>query len=85
VFLTASPEARAGRRVTQRGDEAEADTLAAETAALEARDRADSSRAVAPLRTADDAILLDTTSMSFDDQVRIIVELARPIFGIRKP
>jgi len=61
------------------------DTLAAETAALEARDRADSSRAVAPLRAAGDAIRLDTTSMSFADQVRIIVELARPIFGIRKP
>lgn len=85
VFLTASPEARAGRRVNQRGGETAADTLAAETAALEARDRADSSRPVAPLRAADDAILLDTTSMSFADQVRIIVELARPIFGIRKP
>jgi cytidylate kinase len=85
VFLTASPEARAGRRVTQRGGETAADALAAETAALEARDRADSSRAVAPLQAADDAILLDTTSMSFADQVRIIVELARPIFGIRKP
>jgi cytidylate kinase len=83
VFLTASPEARAGRRVTQRGGEAAAEALAAETAALEARDRADSTRAVAPLRAADDAILLDTTGMSFADQVRIIVELARPIFGAR--
>jgi cytidylate kinase len=83
VFLTASPEARAGRRVTQRGGEAAAEALAAETAALAARDRADSTRAVAPLRAAEDAILLDTTGMSFADQVRIIVELARPIFGAR--
>ena len=85
VFLTASPEARAGRRVNQRGGETAADILAAEAAALEARDRADSSRTVAPLRAAGDAIRLDTTSMSFADQVRIIAELARPIFGIRKP
>jgi cytidylate kinase len=83
VFLTATPEARAGRRVTQRGGEESARAVAAEAAALAARDRADSSRAVAPLKAADDAILLDTTAMTFADQVRIIVELARPIFGPR--
>jgi cytidylate kinase len=83
VFLTATPEARAGRRVVQRGGEAGARALAAEAAALAARDRADSTRTVAPLKAADDAILLDTTTMTFADQVRIIVELARPIFGVR--
>jgi cytidylate kinase len=83
VFLTATPEARAGRRVVQRGGEESARALAAEAAALAARDRADSTRAVAPLMAADDAILLDTTTMTFADQVRIIVELARPIFGVR--
>jgi cytidylate kinase len=83
VFLTATPEARAGRRVVQRGGEESARALAAEAAALAARDRADSTRPVAPLKAADDAILLDTTTMTFADQVRIIVELARPIFGVR--
>ena len=83
VFLTATPEARAGRRVIQRGGEAAAHALAAEAAALAARDRADSSREVAPLRPAEDAVLLDTTGMAFADQVRVIVELARPIFGER--
>ena len=83
VFLTATPEARAGRRVVQRGGEESARALAAEAAALAARDRADSTRTVAPLKAADDAILLDTTTMTFADQVRIIVELARPIFGVR--
>jgi cytidylate kinase len=81
IFLTASPEARAGRRITQRGQEADRTRLEAETAALAARDHADSSRPVAPLRAADDAVPLDTTTMSFEDQVRFIVELARPIFG----
>jgi cytidylate kinase len=36
---------------------------------------------VAPLRTADDAVLLDTTALTFADQVTRIVELARPLFG----
>ena len=48
IFLTASPEARAGRRVIQRGADAGADALEAEAAALAARDQADSTRAVAP-------------------------------------
>jgi cytidylate kinase len=81
IFLTASPEARAGRRITQRGQAADSARLEAETAALAARDHADSNRPVAPLRAADDAVPLDTTTMSFEDQVRFIVELARPIFG----
>jgi cytidylate kinase len=83
IFLTATPEARAGRRLNQRGNPVDPRGLEAETAALAARDRADSSRAVAPLRAAPDAIPLDTTSMTFADQVRFIVELARPIFGHR--
>ena len=81
IFLTASPEARAGRRITQRGHAADPSRLEAEAAALAARDRADSTRSIAPLRASPDAVPLDTTAMSFDDQVRFIVELARPIFG----
>ena len=81
IFLTASPEARAGRRINQRGQDADPARLEAEAAALAARDRADSTRQVAPLRASPDAVPLDTTTMSFEDQVRFIVELARPIFG----
>jgi cytidylate kinase len=81
IFLTASPEARAGRRISQRGMGLESSRLEAEAAALAARDRADSSRVVAPLRAAEDAVLVDTTTMSFAEQVSRIVELARPIFG----
>jgi cytidylate kinase len=83
IFLTATPEARAGRRINQRGSLVDADRLEAETAALAARDQADSSRAVAPLRAAEDAIPIDTTALAFPEQVRFIVELARPIFGQR--
>jgi cytidylate kinase len=83
IFLTATPEARAGRRINQRGNLVDADRLEAETAALAARDQADSSRAVAPLRAAEDAFPIDTTALAFPEQVRFIVELARPIFGQR--
>jgi cytidylate kinase len=81
VFLTASPAARAGRRVSQRGAPVDPGRLEAEALALAARDHADSSRVVAPLRPADDAVLLDTTRMTFAEQVRRIVDLARPVFG----
>jgi cytidylate kinase len=83
IFLTATPEARAGRRINQRGGAVDAGGLEAEAAALAARDEADSTRAVAPLMAAPDAVPLDTTAMAFPDQVRMIVELARPIFGSR--
>ena len=81
IFLTATPEARVGRRIVQRGLATEATHLEDEAAALAARDRADSTREVAPLKAAADAVPLDTTEMAFPDQVSFIVELARPIFG----
>ena len=83
IFLTATPEARAGRRLTQRGGRVAPEGLEAEAAALAARDQADSSRPVAPLKAAPDAVPLDTTAMTFADQVKFIVELARPLFGPR--
>lgn len=83
IFLTATPETRAGRRISQRGNPLDPEGLEAEAAALAARDQADSSRAVAPLKSAPDAVPLDTTTMAFPEQVRFIVELARPIFGTR--
>jgi cytidylate kinase len=83
IFLTASPAARAGRRISQRGMAVEPGHLDAEAAALAARDHADSTREVAPLRPAPDAVHLDTTSMNFADQVRFIVDRARPLFSGR--
>jgi cytidylate kinase len=83
IFLTASPEARAGRRITQRGREVGPGDLDAETQALAARDHADSTREVAPLRPAPDAVHLDTTTLDFAEQVRFIVDRARPIFSRR--
>ncbi len=81
IFLTATPETRAGRRVTQRGLSGDPTHLEAEVEALAARDQADSTRPVAPLRAAEDAVRLDTTTLRFSEQVEAIVQLARPIFA----
>jgi cytidylate kinase len=83
IFLTASPTVRAGRRITQRGADADPRLLEAEAAALAARDHADSSRQTAPLKAAEDAVLVDTTTLAFPEQVDHIVALARPILGRR--
>lgn len=80
IFLTASAEERARRRLLQESHEVSPAALAAETARLTARDRADAGRAVAPLRPAADAIPLDTTGMTFDAQVEAIAALARKVF-----
>jgi cytidylate kinase len=77
VFLVASPEVRARRRVMQRGEGASEAEIKREAALLAARDEADSSRAVAPLRQADDARLLDTSGLTFAQQVERIVGWAR--------
>jgi cytidylate kinase len=77
IFLTASARTRAERRLLQRGQGVEAGLLERETALLAERDRLDSERPVAPLCRAEDAVPLDGTALSFDDQVRRIVALAR--------
>ena len=80
VYLTAAPRERARRRLTQEGREPAGAALDEATRDLERRDAADAARAVAPLRRAPDAVQLDTTGMSFDEQVDVIVRLARKSF-----
>jgi cytidylate kinase len=76
VFLTASPAERARRRLVQRGQADDLVTVAREAERLAARDEADATRAVAPLRPAGDAVVLDTTDLSLAAQVERIVTLA---------
>ncbi len=79
VFLTATPQARAARRLVQEGSSADAAAVAREAERLAARDLADSTRLIAPLTRADDAIELDTTGLDFEEQVDRIVALARSL------
>ncbi len=75
VFLTASPEERAMRRYKQnqeRGMKADYDQILKE---VNERDYQDTHREIAPLKQADDAVLLDTTNMTFDEVVARLLEL----------
>ncbi len=79
VYMMAAPEVRAARRLAERagaGEVSEA-SIRAESARLVARDLADSERAVAPLRPASDAKLIDTSYLGFEEQVERVVVLAR--------
>ena len=69
LFVTASPEVRARRRLKEleaRGIQAHYDDVLAD---IRGRDERDSARAVAPLRPAPDAILLDTSELDVDEAV----------------
>ena len=77
VFLTATPDERARRRLSQWGREIGPGEVRRESEALAARDEADSTRPVAPLKPAKDAVLLDSTALTLEEQVRQVVELAR--------
>ena len=80
LFVTASPEVRAERRFRQLQGQGEAVDYDDVLADIRRRDERDSARAVSPLVKADDAALLDTTSMSISeaaDAARRIVEAAR--------
>jgi cytidylate kinase len=70
VYLTASAAARAQRRSAE-----DATDVAATEADLNRRDQLDSSRAVDPLRQADDATTLDTTGMGIDEVVAQLLSM----------
>lgn len=81
IYVTASPEVRAARRVREFREQGSALTEADVLADIRSRDARDMGRAVAPLRQADDAHLLDTTGLSIDDVIAAgiaIVEAHRP-------
>jgi 3-phosphoshikimate 1-carboxyvinyltransferase len=73
VFLTASAERRAERRYKQLISKGVSTTLPSLRADLEARDARDSSRAVAPLRPAEDAQLLDNSDLSVEKSVDLVL------------
>lgn len=77
VFLVADARERARRRLLQMNLPADEAAIDDEVARIAARDRSDSSRDVAPLRQAPDARTLDTTTLTFEEQVERIVNWAR--------
>jgi cytidylate kinase len=78
VFLTASAAERAKRRYKQLKEKGLNVTLGALQREIEARDERDASRAVAPLRPAEDAVLVDTTGMPIEVVVAKVFAVVRP-------
>ena len=75
VFLVASLEARAGRRLLESGEAA--GELSEQVTAIAERDVRDATREDSPLRKAEDAVEVDTTDLTIEEQVERVIELAR--------
>lgn len=75
IFLTARREVRAARRA--KDDEAREATVAEISAALHARDEADSTRKVSPLRPASDATIIDTSDIGIEQVVDAVLDTIR--------
>lgn len=81
IFLTASAEERARRRNDQNIAAGLPDDYAAVLADVQRRDHLDSTRAVSPLRAADDAVVVDTSDMTQDEVIGHLTELVEQKAG----
>ena len=82
IFLTASPEERARRRFAElmgRGTDVSYEEVLSD---IVQRDRNDTTRAAAPLRQAEDAILVDTTGISLEDSCALLLNTIRKKVGL---
>ena len=77
IYLDASPEERARRRATDPAHASGKGAAAIQevATALAERDRLDSTRATAPLAVAEDAIVVDTTTLTIEEAVDSVMEL----------
>jgi CMP/dCMP kinase len=80
VFLDASPEERAARRYKQLKGKGLDANLPALVADIRERDERDRNRPVAPLRPADDAVIVDSTTLSIDEVLDRVLEEVRRVF-----
>ena len=79
IFLTASPEERARRRhaeLIEKGHDVSFEEVLSD---MKYRDKQDSERETAPLKKADDAILADTTGLSFEESVELVCNIIRKV------
>ena len=82
IYLTAAAEARAMRRLKQleeKGEKADFETILAE---VNARDRQDMNRETDPLRQAEDAVLVDSSELDFEETVEAILRIVEEKTGI---
>lgn len=75
IFLTASAEARARRRLLELESKGLASGFDEVLKDIQYRDAQDSSRATAPLKAAEDAVLVDTSELDFEQSLALLAEL----------
>jgi cytidylate kinase len=85
IFLDASPEERALRRYKQLKGKGLDASLPALVTDIRERDERDRNRPVAPLRPADDALIVDSTTLSIDEVLDRVLEEVRRIFPDLRP
>lgn len=77
IFLTASSEVRAERRLKELKEKGIETSFEEVLAEMKYRDKQDSEREVAPLKKADDAVLADTSDKTFDESVELILDIIK--------
>ena len=73
-FITATPEERARRRLSQEGERFDAEALAEIAKAIAERDELDANRPVAPLKPAADSVLIDNTGLSLEESMQAVLD-----------
>lgn len=81
IFLTAAPEARAQRRCKELREKGMDVTFEEILKDVKERDYNDSHRAISPLKRADDAHLVDTTCLDFDESLDVLIKVIRQYIG----
>ena len=82
IYLTASAEERARRRYQQNLEAGDDTPYEKVLEALNARDYQDMHRAADPLRRAEDAVLVDTTNLDYEESVEAILRIVEQAYGI---
>ncbi len=77
IFLTADVETRAQRRLKELLEKGEKVTFEEVLEDMKLRDYNDSHRDIAPLKQADDAVLADTTTLSFEESLQLLIKIAK--------
>lgn len=77
IFLTASAQSRAERRYKELIEKGQQVTMDGILHDINERDRQDMTRAVAPLKQADDAVLLDTSSLTLEESIAAVLRIIR--------
>jgi len=83
IYITASPELRAKRRAKDFGIGDDSEAVVRLNKEIAQRDKQDAERSEAPMKPAEDAVILDTSDMSFGTQVRRVIVLAEERFGFK--